>query len=49
MRAATKAYPDEGGSGIYAPRPGRETGFELAAQLVSDDWTRFAARFASEK
>ena len=49
MRAATNAYPDEGGSGIYAPRPRSERGFELVARLASDDWNHLAARFASDR
>ena len=46
MRAATGAYADEGGSGIYAPRPGSENGFELVARLSADDWMRLADEFA---
>ena len=43
MRAATDAYAGEGGSGVYAPRPGSEQGFELVARLSPDDWMRLAA------
>lgn len=46
MRAATGAYPSEAGSGIYAPRPSGEPGFELVAQLEPEDWARLAKRLA---
>jgi phosphohistidine phosphatase SixA len=49
MRAATDAYPDEGGSGIYAPRPESDKGFELVARLSSNDWSRLAAHFSRAK
>jgi phosphohistidine phosphatase SixA len=42
MRAATRAYASESGSGVYAPRSGTERGFELVARLSPDDWTRLA-------
>jgi phosphohistidine phosphatase SixA len=42
MRAATGAYASEGGSGVYAPRPDNEQGFELVARLSPDDWMRLA-------
>jgi phosphohistidine phosphatase SixA len=48
MRAATNAYAGEGGSGIYAPRPGSNEGFELVAELSAGDWTRLAERFAGK-
>jgi phosphohistidine phosphatase SixA len=48
MRAATNAYADEGGSGIYAPRPGSNEGFELVAELSAGDWMRLAERFAGK-
>jgi broad specificity phosphatase PhoE len=44
MRAATDAYADEGGSGIYAPRPGSERGFALVARLGPEDWHALAAQ-----
>lgn len=47
MRAATDAYADEAGSGIYAPRPSSETGVVLVARLSPDDWDRLAERFAA--
>jgi broad specificity phosphatase PhoE len=47
MRAATGAYTDEGGSGIYAPRPESGKGFELVALLSPEDWTRLKTRFAA--
>ena len=46
MRAATDAYPSEGGSGIFVPRLESERGFELVIQLSSEDWIRLATRFA---
>jgi broad specificity phosphatase PhoE len=48
MRAATGAYTDEGGSGIYAPRPESGKDFELVARLSPDDWARLKARFAAD-
>jgi len=45
MRAATGAYASEGGSGIYAPRPDSERGFELVAELSPRDWFRLAERW----
>jgi broad specificity phosphatase PhoE len=45
-RAATGAYPGEGGSAIFAPRPGAEHGFALVAELSAEDWTRLTERFA---
>jgi len=41
MRAATGAYVGEGGSGVYAPRAGKQ-GFELVARLSSEEWIRLA-------
>ena len=46
MRAATDAYPQEGGSGIYAPRGEIDRGFVLVGRLSSQDWARLAAQFA---
>jgi phosphohistidine phosphatase SixA len=46
MRAATNAYPDEGGGGVFIPVSTSKLGFELVVQLSSDDWVRLAARFA---
>ncbi|MCG8545255.1 MAG: histidine phosphatase family protein [Alphaproteobacteria bacterium] len=46
MRAATDAYPQEGGSGIYAPSPQSDRGFELVSRLSSEDWSRLAKEFA---
>ena len=42
MRAATGTYASEGGSGIYAPTPGEDPGFELVGRLSPDDWSRLA-------
>lgn len=47
MRAATGAYAGEAGSGVYAPRPDRETGVELVAELAAEDWQQLASRFAA--
>lgn len=49
MRAATDAYPQEGGSGIYAPSPQGDRGFELVSRLSSEDWSRLANEFAMPK
>ena len=46
MRAATDAYASEGGSGIYAVRPGSPHGFALVARLAPEDWMHLATRFA---
>lgn len=48
MRAATGAYTDEGGSGIYAPTPESGKGFDLVALLSPQDWTRLKARFGGD-
>ena len=42
MRAATGAYASEGGSGVYAPDPAAEHGFELVARLSPRDWVRLS-------
>jgi hypothetical protein len=42
MSAGTGAYASEAGSGVFAPRAGRESGFELVALLAPDDWMRLA-------
>jgi phosphohistidine phosphatase SixA len=43
MRAATAAYPTEGGSGIFVPRQESDLGFEIVAQLAPDDWADLVA------
>ena len=48
MRAATDAYPDEAGSGIFAPRKGSGKGFEIVAQLSPEDWHHLVARFTTK-
>ena len=48
MRAATGAYPQEGGSGVFVPDPGAEHGFALVALLSAGDWLRLAERFARD-
>jgi broad specificity phosphatase PhoE len=47
MRAATDAYPGEGGSGIYWPKPSG-TGFVLVAKLSAVDWAALAGAFAGQ-
>jgi len=49
MRAATGAYPDEGGSGVFAPKPDTDGGFEILVLLTADDWLRLASRFAKKQ
>lgn len=46
MRGATQAYPDEGGSGVFAPKPEDPIGFELVAVLKPEEWSRLADAFA---
>ncbi len=46
MRAATTAYPDEGGSGVFVPMPENQIGFELVAMLGPEDWRRLAEDLA---
>ncbi|HEX9648618.1 MAG TPA: histidine phosphatase family protein [Alphaproteobacteria bacterium] len=48
MRAATGAYPEEGGSGVFAADPDAPHGFVLVALLSADDWLRLAERFARD-
>ena len=48
MQAATGAYVDEAGSGIYVVRPGSGTQFELVARLTAKDWAQLAASFAGK-
>jgi broad specificity phosphatase PhoE len=42
MRAATGAYPSEGGSGIFRPDAGDNRGFVIVAELAAEDWMRLA-------
>lgn len=48
MQAATGAYVDEGGSGVYVVRPNSGIQFELVARLTAEDWTQLAASFAGK-
>lgn len=48
MRAATNAYAGEGGSGVYAPRPENERGFQLVARLSPAEWMRLADAIAED-
>lgn len=46
MRAATGAYAQEGGAGVYAPRAeGAGDGPVLVARLSPEDWQRLAREF----
>lgn len=49
MRAATEAYPDEGGSGVFAPRPDNARGFVLTAKLSSADWARLVTLMQTDR
>jgi len=48
MRAATRAYPQEAGSGVFRPTPQSEYGFELVAMLTPEDWKRLVQVFGDE-
>lgn len=48
MRAATDAYPGEGGSGIYLPKRSGD-GFVLVAKLSAVDWAKLANAFAGQR
>lgn len=48
MQAATGAYVDEGGSGIYVARPDGDIQFQLVARLTAEDWIHLAASFAGK-
>lgn len=48
MRAATNAYPSEGGSGIYRPKPSGD-GFVLVAKLSAVDWAALAGAVAGQR
>lgn len=48
MRAATDAYPGEGGSGIYRPKRSGD-GFVLVAKLSAVDWAKLANAFAGQR
>jgi broad specificity phosphatase PhoE len=42
LRDATSVYPQEGGSGIFAPDPAESNGFRFVAQLRPEDWAEMA-------
>ena len=48
MRAATGAYPDEAGAGVFRPDPAAAHGFRLVAELGAADWVALAAELGGK-